>query len=310
MNKKQVFSFVTFMFVLIPCLFAFVGCEKDAPEKHDIFVRDVEHGIVVVSKTEAVKGEEIIVTATPDFGYELAVLTFNGKVIENNKFTMPDEDVEIDALFKIYTTEEIALKTGAWVYSAYFNDDGDDTTLYSNMYQVVIIEQGNIAKFISSDTNFEGYIELPFNKNGNNISFAYDEYQAGGVMIDENIFVIKFESETYSYYNVFTYQEKVELQFASYVMTLTPTNSIEVNVLSASELTITTTNGEQIETINATYVIYGNRIVMKSGNDTLLAIISDVQDSGFKIKYLCEYNEETRYHLELEFGFFTKQISS
>lgn len=76
-----------------------------SPVSHTIIVQgDIEHGTVVSNKETAVEDEDVTLTITPDDGYELNILTIrdsNNKnvVVTDNKFTMPDSNVIITAVF-------------------------------------------------------------------------------------------------------------------------------------------------------------------------------------------------------------------
>ncbi len=64
-----------------------------------------EHGTIAADKIEAVAGETITLTITPDTGYELDVLTIqdaagNPVTVNDNKFTMPASAVTVTATFK------------------------------------------------------------------------------------------------------------------------------------------------------------------------------------------------------------------
>ena len=80
--------------------------EKDAPPaptEFTITVKTDGNGTASASHTKAVVGTEIALTATPNKGYhfkEWQVESPAGLVITNNKFTMPDSDVEVKAIFE------------------------------------------------------------------------------------------------------------------------------------------------------------------------------------------------------------------
>ena len=137
------------------------------------------------------------------------------------------------------------------------------------------------------------------------MSFSYGGEQATGKMIDENTFIIKFEREQYTLFNIFTYQEEnVELQLGKYRC-----SEIELNLVSANTIIITISNNGQDESkiINGTYSIYGNRIIVKSNDATYGLIIRDVQDSGFGFRYLMEDCSESADIIILNEGVFIKQ---
>ena len=80
--------------------------EKDtppAPTEHTVTVTSGGNGTASASPSKAVAGAEITLSATPDKGYHLKewqVVSPAGLVITNNKFTMPDTNVAIKAIFE------------------------------------------------------------------------------------------------------------------------------------------------------------------------------------------------------------------
>ena len=84
--------------------------EKDAPPaptEYTVTVTSGGNGTASVSHAKAVVGTEITLTATPDTGYrfkEWEVIS-GGVVITSNKFTMPDGNVEIRAIFAMISQQ-------------------------------------------------------------------------------------------------------------------------------------------------------------------------------------------------------------
>ena len=75
---------------------------KDAPTEHTITVTSGGNGTASASPAKAVAGAEITLTATPDKGYhfkEWQVMS-GGVTIKDNKFTMPNDNVEVQAIFE------------------------------------------------------------------------------------------------------------------------------------------------------------------------------------------------------------------
>ena len=73
-----------------------------APTKHTVTVKTDGNGIAFASPLLAVAGTEITLTAMPKKGYhfkEWQVIS-GGVAIENNKFIMPDSNVEVNAVFE------------------------------------------------------------------------------------------------------------------------------------------------------------------------------------------------------------------
>ena len=74
-----------------------------APTEHTVTVTSGGNGTASASPLMAVAGTEITLTAMPKEGYhfkEWKVESPTGLVITNNKFTMPDSDVEVRAIFE------------------------------------------------------------------------------------------------------------------------------------------------------------------------------------------------------------------
>ena len=77
--------------------------EEDTPTEHTVTVTSGGNGTASASPPKAVAGAEITLSATPDKGYHLKewqVESPTGLVITNNKFTMPDSNVEVKAIFE------------------------------------------------------------------------------------------------------------------------------------------------------------------------------------------------------------------
>ena len=77
--------------------------EDKVEELFTVTVKTDGNGTASATPSAAEALTEITLTATPNKGYhfkEWQVISPTGLVITNNKFTMPDEDVEIEAIFK------------------------------------------------------------------------------------------------------------------------------------------------------------------------------------------------------------------
>ena len=75
---------------------------KAAPTEHTVTVTNDGNGTASASSTSATAGTEITLTTTPNEGYhfkEWQVISGN-VTIKDNKFTMPDSEVEIKAIFE------------------------------------------------------------------------------------------------------------------------------------------------------------------------------------------------------------------
>ena len=72
---------------------------------YKITLNDINNGTATLSKTEAQAGDEISITVNPESGYELDKITYKvGDVVtditDSKKFTMPEDDVTVDVVFK------------------------------------------------------------------------------------------------------------------------------------------------------------------------------------------------------------------
>ena len=90
-----------------------------APAEYTITVTSGGNGTASASPVKAVAGAEITLSATPDKGYHLKewqVESPAGLVITNGRFTMPDNNVEVKAIFKDISKEQFTLAPGGTYY--------------------------------------------------------------------------------------------------------------------------------------------------------------------------------------------------
>lgn len=79
-------------------------CTEIPVVEYSIIISETEHGTVVADKETAIAGETVTLTITPEEGYELSTLTVvdgsgNTITVENNQFTMPEDNVNVSAVF-------------------------------------------------------------------------------------------------------------------------------------------------------------------------------------------------------------------
>ena len=102
----------------------------------------IENGTVVADKQEAAEGDVVTLTITPAEGFELDYITVTGVntnvavPVENNKFTMPADAVNINAAFKATATGINAIAV----------DKLDNATIYT--LQGVRVEKAQKGVFI------------------------------------------------------------------------------------------------------------------------------------------------------------------
>ena len=120
---------------------------KDAPAEYTVTVTTEGNGTASASPAKAVAGTEITLTATPDTGYrfkEWEVIS-GGVVITNNKFTMPDGNVEVKAVFEedTPTTPTDPAKPGISVTGTYTYNGSEHTAAVTGYDSTTMDISGN-----------------------------------------------------------------------------------------------------------------------------------------------------------------------
>ena len=89
--------------------FASEAAEVEIKKIHRTTIENIGNGTAEANPKDALKGTEILLKPTPDSGHYFkgwqVVSPLSGVNIANNKFTMPESDVEIKALSLIHISE-------------------------------------------------------------------------------------------------------------------------------------------------------------------------------------------------------------
>ena len=103
-----------------------------APTEHTVTVTSGGNGTASASPAKAVAGAEITLSATPDKGYHLKEwqVISGGVTIKNNKFTMPNDNVEVKAVFE----EDVPAPTE---FTITMKTDGNGTASASHAKAIV-----------------------------------------------------------------------------------------------------------------------------------------------------------------------------
>jgi len=100
--------------------FASEAAEVAIKKIHLITVENTGGGTANADKKEAYKDTEIMLTPTPESGHYFkewqAVSPSDLQISTNNKFTMPDGDVTVKAVFEKKTTPELTVSLTDWTY--------------------------------------------------------------------------------------------------------------------------------------------------------------------------------------------------
>ena len=233
--------------------------------EHTITVTTAGGGTASASSTSATAGTEITLTATPNTGYhfkEWQVESLAGLVITNNKFTMPDSNVAIKAIFE------------------------EDSPFAPTKHTVTVKTDGNGIAFASPLLAVAGteitLTAMP--KEG----YHFKEWQAisGGVVIENNKF---FMPDTNVEVKAF-FEEGAPPAPTKYTVTVTTegggtASASPAKAAAGTEITLTATPNTgyhfkewQVESL-AGLVITNNKFTMPDSNVAIKAIFEE--DSPF-----------------------------
>lgn len=112
--------------------FASEAAEVEIKKIYRTTIANIGNGTAEANPKDALKGTEIMLTPTPDRGNYFkdwqAVSPLSGVNIANNKFTMPESDVEIKAVFEKKTTPAFTVKLEDWT----FGENAKEPTVTGN----------------------------------------------------------------------------------------------------------------------------------------------------------------------------------
>ena len=112
--------------------FASEAAEVEIKKIYRTIIENIGKGTAVANPKDALKGTEIMLTPTPDRGNYFkgwqAVSPLSSVNIANNKFTMPESDVEIKAVFEKKTTPAFTVKLEDWT----FGENAKEPTVTGN----------------------------------------------------------------------------------------------------------------------------------------------------------------------------------
>jgi len=110
-----------------------------------VTIGECEHGSVSVSKTNAMSGSEIVVTATPDIGYKLKAILVDGEEIEGDTFIITG-DVVVSAIF-VEDENYVAITVGDCEHGS-ISVDKDNEYIGNTVNVIVTPDKGYKLKAI------------------------------------------------------------------------------------------------------------------------------------------------------------------
>ena len=286
----------------------FNGCDKkERNETHSIEIEQSLNGIVYLNKSEAKTGEEIIITCQPEDGYEFVSATANGVKIINNKFTMPNNDVDIVALFQEINPENIALKVGTYVCDVSSRDEVVFTSVGNN-YMRITYNQDQTIDATLWDNWYVVLENISYTRQGNIIIGTIAGLGELNVhIIDENTLFAQFYKSESNYGIVFHYKEDVLVEdiVSSSAWAMEGRDEIwDVEITGTKNITIVMkdkTTQVEFNTLTGTFEIYGNRMYITTTNSQIFcAIIRELDDNSLIVGRIGQFildNEDNEGHL-------------
>ena len=235
--------------------------EKDAPPaptEYTVTVTSGGNGTASVSHAKAVVGTEITLTAMPDTGYRFKEweIISGGVAITNNKFTMPDGNVEVKAIF------EKDAPPAPTEYTVTVTSGGNGTASASHAKAVVSTE---ITLTVTPDTGYR---------------FKEWEIISGGVAITNN----KFTMPDGNVEVKAIFEKDAPPAPTEYTVTVTSggngtASASHAKAVVSTEITLTVTPDtgyrfKEWEVISGGVVITNNKFTMPDGNVEVRAIFA------------------------------------
>lgn len=250
---------------------------------YTITVGTADNGSIVVSKTTANVGDIVTITATPDEDYELSSITVNDVAIEGTTFTMPAENVKIEATFtyvcKAIEEENIAKSLFDWVLvvnNKRLNNDGytfDDNAI--NWYKVV----GDRDEWCTGEGQDDELIATGLYYTGDNILSGQ-----GKIYV-----VIKLTKPEGKY--LVSPDDKVFDYSGSKSLRLTPTSVRPGQTLNLTGLPTNENTYIKVFNISGTTVK-----TIKTNGDTVVSFQAEDANGIYIVKvYVDEYAEDFKY---------------
>ena len=163
MKKTNIFGLVLILSTLL------IGCAQpnmcaDIPEVYTITKNSPEHGTVELSKTSAMAGETITVTATPVEHYQVSEIKVNDNRITGTSFTMPASNVNVEVNFaqirySITSNDGYTFKnaSGQSITTAAYGETVYVTSNPGEVYEVALPKFNRTNVEIATNTTYGDY---------------------------------------------------------------------------------------------------------------------------------------------------------
>lgn len=257
---KKIFKYIISFSVIIFSAFCFVACTNSSKTaSYNISVLEPSYGgSISISKTSAKAGEAVDITVSPDDGYDLLYVIYNGHISYTNQFTMPTDNVSVTAVFRKRDTEFI-LRTGN-----YYIDKTGKTLAES--YNVLSVNSDNTVDFFGIVNNqFYNLTDVPYSKDMNYMSFTLNNSTSSEFvmlhLLDNYSFTLSAENTEYNY--TLSNSSKT-IESGLYETTLEDQTTLSFNIDNENK-TINLIIGDEVK--YGSYSIYGDNLFIFIGED-------------------------------------------
>lgn len=302
--KKNLFSFMLAICLLIPCALMLTGCDlfggENSTSEYSITVNQNLHGTVHVNKTVAKENETITISTQADEGYSLYAITCDGVVLNSNTTTMPAHDIVISAIFQ-QIEENYRLTLGNYVQIA-GDANLDGTYLQDNtFYNTITIKANNLIDvFINLGGELIEINDILYTQVGQTISVSVSTFNYTAQIIDSETILVKdgnclhlFHYQPDKVINKGNYQTKyadseylyeIDLDFGDNTISITQT---------ATDINTESSTSAVSRTLSGTYYIKGNTVFIETETRLIFAKISNVTTTSFVVRRVKQHDTKS-----------------
>ena len=271
-------------------------------------INETTNGTVTANKTTGIKGEEVILTVTPEEGYELDTLTFNSEEVTSTEGTYKINLVEgeniINATFKEIVepvdTYTIYFKDASW-----WNSDAASTriNLFKNSELVVDSDAMNYmtnpgyfngSNYWSYDVNLADYDQVQFLRynssgtekyNETSIIDLSEEYNCYSfVLPDEGDFII--EQSYINVEDILRDEAVINITYSIEDVCVARLSSSTPLVGDTLSISYDMVDGYEIESVTANNVALDNIYQLNVTESTINLVINLVENANIRTIYV------------------------
>jgi len=318
-TKKLGMLIALVLIVFSSCFLTACDLSFSVDATHKVTVSQNEHGRVSVNKTEAEEGETVTITATPDAGYSVYAILYNGVVLNSTTFTMPAKDVVVSAIFKSAdAVENITIKKGSYIQICECDIDG--TYVRQNaFYNTLTIKENNLCDiFINWEEQIVEMENIPYTQNKNQVKAVVNDIEFVVDIINDEMLMW---SGSYDNKVFFHYYQDVNISTGKYLCTIYGEDDegytdfdilkerIFLELKENSKAVVTITNYETNESGTITffaegdYYFKGNTMFIETSDSYMLVKLYSIEDGHFtvcRITFVTKGEDQTFTQYEVD----------